>query len=184
VSEEVCGKTFRFHAGDFFQNNPFILPHLVEYVLGKAKGSRFLVDAYCGVGVFGICGAKQFEKMLGVEVNAKAVDWAKTNAKANDVDNAEFYLGKAEAIFSELNVRGDESSMIIDPPRSGCDDVFLQQLLSFAPKRVVYISCGPDTQARDLKMLLAGGYAIEEVQPFDLFPQTRHIENVVTLVKA
>ena len=97
--------------------------------------------------------------------------------------NIDFILGEAEAIFSHLDFPGAEATVLLDPPRRGCDEAFLRQLLAFAPARIVYVSCGPDTQARDLKSLLAAGYDLESVQPFDLFPQTRHIENVVTLVR-
>jgi len=186
ASETVCGKRFHFHAGDFFQNNPFILPLLVDFVLSEAAGAgdcRFLVDAYCGVGVFALCGADRFERVAGVEVNAQAVEWAKANAQANGVTNASFHLGKAEAIFAQLDFPGKESVVIIDPPRAGCDEAFLEQLIAFDPQRLVYVSCAPDTQARDLKLLTAGGYQVLKAQPFDLFPQTRHIENVLVLEK-
>ncbi|MEO0794118.1 MAG: 23S rRNA (uracil(1939)-C(5))-methyltransferase RlmD [Verrucomicrobiota bacterium] len=183
VSEKVKDIVFQFKAGDFFQNNPFILPELIDYVLEQAKqdGLKYLVDAYCGVGVFALCAARQFEQVTGVEINAQAVEQARVNAAANGIENAEFTIGKSEEIFQSLSFPGDQSAMIIDPPRAGCDELFLQQLLNFGPARLVYVSCDPSTQARDLKFLRAGGYIIERVQPFDLFPQTRHIENVVTL---
>ncbi len=183
VSEKIGSTVFQFLAGNFFQNNPFILPELVEYVLERAQvpGVRYLIDAYCGVGVFALCGARHFERVAGVEVNASAVRWANTNATVNAIKNAEFLIGEAESIFASINFPGDETAMIIDPPRAGCDEAFIKQLLALGPARVVYVSCDPATQARDLKMLLAGGYTLEEVQPFDLFPQTRHIENVAVL---
>jgi 23S rRNA (uracil1939-C5)-methyltransferase/tRNA (uracil-5-)-methyltransferase len=183
VTEKIGPVVFQFLAGDFFQNNPFILPELVDYVMEHAcvDGVRYLVDAYCGVGVFALCGARRFERVAGVEVNASAVKWANANAAINGITNAEFLIGEAQSIFSEINFPGDETAMVIDPPRAGCDEVFIRQLLALGPRRVVYVSCDPATQARDLKMLLAGGYTLEEVQPFDLFPQTRHIENVAVL---
>lgn len=183
VSEKVCGVVFQFKAGEFFQNNPFILPELIEYVLEQAcrEDLRFLVDAYCGVGVFSLCAARRFEQVAGVEISPQAVELARINAAANGIDNAKFTIGKSEAIFESMKFPGDESAMIIDPPRAGCDAVFLQQLLDFGPRRLVYVSCDPATQARDLKILRAGGYKIERIQPFDLFPQTRHIECVATL---
>ncbi|MBC2596093.1 class I SAM-dependent RNA methyltransferase [Ruficoccus amylovorans] len=183
VTEKIGPVVFQFLAGDFFQNNPFILPELVDFVMERAciDGVRYLVDAYCGVGVFALCGARRFERVAGVEVNASAVKWANANAAINGIKNAEFYIGEAESIFSAINFPGDETAMIIDPPRAGCDEAFIRQLLALGPRRVVYVSCDPSTQARDLKMLLTGGYTLEEVQPFDLFPQTRHIENVAVL---
>ncbi|MDP0496938.1 MAG: class I SAM-dependent RNA methyltransferase [Verrucomicrobiota bacterium JB024] len=183
VTEKIGPVVFQFLAGDFFQNNPFILPELVDYVMEHAcvDGVRYLVDAYCGVGVFALCGARRFERVAGVEVNASAVKWANANAAINGITNAEFLIGEAQSIFSEIDFPGDETAMVIDPPRAGCDEAFIRQLLALGPRRVVYVSCDPATQARDLKMLLAGGYTLEEVQPFDLFPQTRHIENVAVL---
>lgn len=186
VSERVGGIYYQFTAGEFFQNNPFILPELVAYVMAEVRAQggdqlRTFVDAYCGVGMFALHAAKHFEAVCGVEINEKAVRFARSNAAANQIDNVRFTLGKAEAIFADLQFKGEESAMVIDPPRAGCDEVFLRQLLDFAPARVVYVSCDPSTQARDLKTLLAGGYLLERVRPFDLFPQTRHIENVCTL---
>lgn len=186
VSERVGGLTYQFCAGEFFQNNPHILPGLVEFALENARGSRFLVDAYCGVGVFALAGAKFFERAAGVEISAKAIECANANARINNIENCDFLIGKAEDIFADVSARfaGGETSMIIDPPRAGCDAAFLEQLLRFAPRRLVYVSCGPDTQARDLAFLTARGYKILRLQPFDLFPQTRHIENVAVLEKA
>ncbi len=183
VSERVGGITYQFCAGEFFQNNPFILPELVEFAIDHASGCKNLVDAYCGVGVFALAGAKKFENVAGVEISAKAIECANINARINNISNCEFLIGKAETIFEDVAKRfnGSETSMIIDPPRAGCDTKFLEQLIAFAPKKLVYVSCGPDTQARDLAYLTQHGYEIELLQPFDLFPQTRHIENVAVL---
>lgn len=186
ISERIGKVVYQFHAGDFFQNNPFILPEFVDYIIGQAKqggGARYLVDAYCGVGVFALAASPDFERVAGVEVNASAVKWANGNAAINHIKNCEFLLGQAEAIFAQIPFPGEETAMIIDPPRAGCDEAFIAQLLVYLPQRLVYVSCDPATQARDLKSILAGGYRIERIQPFDLFPQTRHIENVVTLVR-
>ena len=187
VSERVGGLIFQFLAGDFFQNNPFILPAFLEYGVKQAAGAGVpnLVDAYCGSGAFALTGAKHFERVLGVEINASAVRWANTNAKVNRIENAQFRVGEAEAIFAHIDFPGDSAAVIIDPPRAGCDEKFLQQLLELAPRRIVYVSCEPSTQARDLQFLLGRDtYRVSRIQPFDLFPQTRHIENVVTLDKA
>lgn len=185
LSERVGGRVFQFIAGEFFQNNPFILPIMVDYALGQAKaaGIQHFVDAYCGVGVFGICGASRFESVTGIEVNAPAIALAQANAKINGIRNTEFLIGAAESIFEGLSLPPESTAILMDPPRKGADEVFLRQLVEFGPARVVYVSCGPDTQARDLKYLCAHGYEVTRIQPFDLFPQTRHIENVVTLVR-
>lgn len=184
ASESVGGRVFKFAAGEFFQNNPYMLPQMVDYALKQAArpGIRFLVDAYCGVGVFGICGHERFEQVAGIEVNDRAIALARENASANHIPNISFQLGSAEAIFSDLSFDPAETAMLLDPPRKGCDPGFLDQLLGYGPARIVYVSCGPDTQARDLKLLTqSGAYKVEDVQPVDLFPQTRHIENIVTL---
>lgn len=184
-TERVGDIAYQFCAGEFFQNNPFILPELIDYAISEAQGTKYLVDAYCGVGVFALASAKKFEKVAGVEISSKAIVCANANAKINNIDNCEFLIGKAETIFADVSKKfeGENTSMIIDPPRAGCDTKFLEQLIEFSPKKLVYVSCGPDTQARDLAFLTTHGYKLLKLQPFDLFPQTRHIENVATLEK-
>jgi len=176
---------FLFQAGEFFQNNPHILPGLLDYVMEQAAapGLDCLVDAYCGAGSFALWGASRFGHVAGIEINDRAIDLAKENAKLNRIRNCAFIPGSAESIFLHVDFEPAKSALIIDPPRRGCDDVFLEQLIKFGPARIVYVSCAPDTQARDLKFLAANGYRVERVQPFDLFPQTRHIESVATLVR-
>jgi 23S rRNA (uracil1939-C5)-methyltransferase/tRNA (uracil-5-)-methyltransferase len=185
ATAEIAGTVFQFAAGDFFQNNPYILPELVDYVLDEAAiGAKFLLDVYCGVGVFALCGRKRFERALGVEINADAVRRARANAELNKAVNCEFRVGVAETIFAQVEFPPGETAAVLDPPRAGCDPAFLQQLLAYGPARVVYVSCDPATQARDIKILAAGGYQLLRAQPFDLFPQTRHIECVTTLERA
>ena len=183
VSEKVRDLIFQFKAGEFFQNNPFILPQLVEHVIAEANPNlcRVLVDAYCGGGLFGLSAASQFERVIGIEISRDGFEGARTNALLNKIVNAEFFLGDAGSIFSELDREMEPYALVIDPPRKGCDANFIDQTLSFRPRRIVYVSCDPATQARDAKLLLQGGYRILQMQPFDLFPQTRHIENVLTL---
>ncbi|NBD37727.1 MAG: TRAM domain-containing protein [Verrucomicrobia bacterium] len=183
--ETVLGKTFHFIAGEFFQNNPHMLPALVEHALAEAAapGMRFLVDAYCGVGVFGICGSGRFERTTGIEVSERAIELARGNADSNSIPDITFQKGSAEAVFEGLCHPPAETCVIVDPPRRGCGQDFLVQLTAFAPARIVYVSCGPDTQARDANLLLEAGYTVDCIQPFDLFPHTRHIENVMTFVR-
>ena len=183
VSERVGDLNFQFKAGEFFQNNPYVLPKLVDYVAQEASllGARYLVDAYCGVGLFALSTAKLFEAVVGVEISQQSVLWAQANAKISGIKNTRFLIGKAEAIFKDLEFPESETAMVIDPPRKGCDEGFRQQLLQYRPQRLVYVSCDPATQARDLKDFVVGGYAITRIQPFDLFPHTRHIENIVSL---
>jgi 23S rRNA (uracil1939-C5)-methyltransferase/tRNA (uracil-5-)-methyltransferase len=186
VTETVGALKLQFLARDFFQNNPFILPAFTGYVRGKAAatGARRLVDAYCGSGLFALSCASAFERVAGVEISESSVAFARQNAKANGVDNAIFQAGDAAAIFAGLDFVPDETVVIIDPPRKGCDEAFLKQLFACGPRAVVYVSCDPATQMRDLRLFVAAGYALEDVQPFDLFPQTRHLECVMTLRRA
>jgi tRNA/tmRNA/rRNA uracil-C5-methylase (TrmA/RlmC/RlmD family) len=175
-----------FLARDFFQNNPFILPAFTRYVREQAAGSgaKFLVDAYCGSGLFALSCAPAFEKVAGVELSATSVKFATENAAENGITNATFLSGDASQIFSGLTFPAIDTAVVIDPPRKGCDELFLNQLFAFGPRAVIYVSCDPATQMRDLKGFLAAGYRLNAVQPFDLFPQTRHLECVITLVKS
>ncbi|MEZ0388216.1 MAG: class I SAM-dependent RNA methyltransferase [Verrucomicrobium sp.] len=183
--EIVEGVRFEFQAGDFFQNNPFILPAFVQHVAREARtdGARFLIDAYCGSGLFALACAKYFEEVTGVEISESAVVKATHNARINGIMNAKFIAGSAERIFEGVLHPAHESSIIIDPPRAGCGDDFLRQLFLHAPHNVVYVSCNPATQMRDLVKFVEAGYKLEKVQPFDLFPQTRHLECVMTLTR-
>jgi tRNA/tmRNA/rRNA uracil-C5-methylase (TrmA/RlmC/RlmD family) len=190
ITEEIPlgpGETLRlgFLARDFFQNNPFILPAFAAYVRDQARssGARFLVDAYCGSGLFALACARAFERVAGVEVSESSVAFARENAAANGIGNASFTAGDASSIFSGLEFPPGDTVVVIDPPRKGCDPEFLQQLFAFGPRAVVYVSCDPATQMRDLRDFLAQGYGARAVQPFDLFPQTRHLECVITLAR-
>ena len=175
----------KFLARDFFQNNPFILPAFAAYVRDQASASnaRCLIDAYCGSGLFALASASCFERVAGIEVSETSVAFARENASANNITNASFLAGDAAAIFAGVDFPADDTVVVIDPPRKGCDQQFLQQLFSFGPRAVVYVSCDPATQMRDLGHFLTAGYVLAAVQPFDLFPQTRHLECVITLRK-
>jgi tRNA/tmRNA/rRNA uracil-C5-methylase (TrmA/RlmC/RlmD family) len=185
IHEKVGDLRLHFLARDFFQNNPFILPAFTGYVRAQAaaSGARFLVDAYCGSGLFALSCAPAFEKVAGVEISETSVKFATENAAANGIGNATFRAGDAAQIFAGLEFPPANTAVVIDPPRKGCDESFLQQLFTFGPRAVVYVSCDPATQMRDLKGFLAAGYRLTAVQPFDLFPQTRHLECVITLVR-
>jgi len=183
VPDAAAPLRLRFLARDFFQNNPFLLPRFAAYVAEQAAaaGARFLVDAYCGSGLFALAAARRFERVAGVEVSETSVAFAQENAAANGVANTRFVSGDAAAIFAGLDFVAADTAVVIDPPRKGCDEPFLRQLLDFGPRTVVYVSCDPATQMRDLRHFAAAGYALTAVQPFDLFPQTRHLECVITL---
>ncbi len=183
VTEEVGDLSLQFSASDFFQNNPFLLPRLATYVATSARsdGARFLVDAYCGSGLLGLCAAPSFEGVIGVELSPSSVRWAKANAARNGRDNCQFMAAQASAVFATVPFPGTDTAVIVDPPRKGCGDDFLRQLIAFAPRTIVYVSCNPATQARDVATLREAGYHCRHVQPFDMFPQTRHVEAVATL---
>jgi len=185
-TQKVGDLTFNFLAGDFFQNNPYILPAFTGYVAKQAcaGGAKYLVDAYCGSGLFALTLAPHFQKVLGVEVSETSADWARANARSNGIAHAQFLAASAESIFAQVDFPATESAVVIDPPRKGCDMAFLSQLFAFGPARVVYVSCNPATQIRDLAEFDKAGYRVTEVQPFDLFPQTKHLECVATLEKA
>jgi len=186
VSERVGELIFHFKAGEFFQNNPYILPQLVDHVVAQAKAAEnhLLVDAYCGGGLFGLSAASQFEKVIGIEISREGFEGARTNARINRIENAEFFLGDAGSIFGEIRDFSGSAALVIDPPRRGCDPDFLRQAIEFSPQRIVYVSCEPVTQARDARFLVEAGYQAVLAQPFDLFPQTRHVENVLTLIRS
>ncbi len=183
--ESVGGVDFDFVAGEFFQNNPFILEKFTGYVGEKALagGAKYLVDAYCGAGLFGITLAKRFQKVMGVEVNEAGAQWAKDNVVLNGLDNVSILQADAEGIFAVIDTPPEETAVVIDPPRKGSTPEFLAQLIEYGPQRIIYGSCDPATQVRDYKILREAGYKLEEVQPFDLFPHTRHVESVMVLVK-
>ncbi len=183
--EDVDGLRFEFQAGDFFQNNPFILPAFVRHVAteAKASGARFLLDAYCGSGLFALSCAKHFERVTGVEISESSVAKAKHNAEINRITNAQFIAGSAERILANVTSPSSGTAVIVDPPRAGCGESFLTQLIAFAPRSVIYVSCNPATQMRDLAKFTEAGYQLCKVQPFDLFPQTRHLECVISLIK-
>lgn len=186
MCEQLVGDLkFSFHAGEFFQNNPHILPDFANHVKMEALGVggvTHLVDAYCGSGLFCLTAAKAFEAAVGIEISESSIDWARRNASQNGITNCRFIHGDATNIFAEVSFPPTKTAVVIDPPRKGSSPEFLDQLMAFGPQRVVYVSCNPATQIRDLE-ILKDRYHITNIQPFDLFPQTRHLECVVTLEK-
>lgn len=192
VTEYVNGYTFEFSAGEFFQNNNLILPIVTSYVKDnlKLEGSEsepnYLVDAYCGSGLFSITCLSGVSSVIGVEVSADSVKFAERNAKTNKIENARFIVGKAEEIFKNIDSPAKRTSVILDPPRKGCDEVFLNQLSAYHPAKIVYISCNVHSQARDVEWFINntdGGkdYKVESIRGFDFFPQTHHVESVAVL---
>ena len=141
-----------------------------------------MIDAYCGTGTIGLCAASEAREVIGVEVNPEAVRDAEDNARRNNIDNAHFICGDAgEFMLQMANAGGHADVVITDPPRAGCSKEFLESLLKLSPKRIVYVSCNPETLARDLSMLTKNGYEAEHIQGVDMFPFTEHVESVVLM---
>jgi 23S rRNA (uracil1939-C5)-methyltransferase/tRNA (uracil-5-)-methyltransferase len=183
IVTETCGDLrFHFPAGEFFQNNPFILPAFVAHVrrMALVPDVEYLIDAYCGSGLFALSLADAFREVAAVEVSEASVQYARQNATTNHITNTRFLAADAEAIFADITFPAEKTSIVIDPPRKGCTPEFLAQLAAFRPRRVVYVSCDPATQARDLTIMQSAGFRLIDCQPFDLFPHTRHIENIMT----
>jgi tRNA/tmRNA/rRNA uracil-C5-methylase (TrmA/RlmC/RlmD family) len=170
----------------FFQNNFFLLPKLVETLRERVRdaGSRFLIDAYCGVGFFSIELADLVESFVGVEIDQQAIKAARRNATMHGRTNGEFIEGRAEELLAGLMSRFDAATttVVVDPPRTGCPPVGLQSLRQSRPGQVLYVSCHPATLARDLNVLCADGvFELRNVTPLDMFPQTQHVECVAEL---
>jgi 23S rRNA (uracil1939-C5)-methyltransferase len=184
IEDTLCGKTFRLSPKSFFQVNSIQTEKLYKKALLMANltGKENVLDAYCGIGTIGIIASDKAGEVIGVELNKDAVSDAITNAKSNKVENARFYQGDAGDFMFEMAEEGEALDVVImDPPRSGSDERFLNALITLAPPTVVYISCGPDSLARDLKVLVNGGYKVKEMVPVDMFPWTEHVETVVLM---
>ena len=193
-TEYVDDYVFSNTAGAFFQNNNSILPkftaYIREHILPPAPGTdekpiKYLIDAYSGSGLFTVTLSSVFSSSTGIDISSPSIASANQNAKANKISNAKFMAADATALFKKVTYPPDETVVVIDPPRKGCDDPFLRQLLNYGPRRVVYVSCNVHTQARDIGVLVEGKggcrYEMESVRGFDFFPQTGHVEGVAIL---
>ena len=184
IEDELCGKRFRISPRSFYQINPIQTEKLYRCAVDFAAltGKETVLDAYCGIGTIGITASDKARQVIGVELNRDAVHDAIANARLNGLKNCWFTAGDAGE-YMEQTARGGlrPEVVFLDPPRAGCDERFLRSLLKCAPERVVYVSCDPRTLARDLKLLTAGGYRAEKIQPVDMFPWTEHVETVCCL---
>ena len=176
----VRGEVYRYNAEAFFQINPSLLGSLVEYAIGGATGESVL-DLYCGVGLFTLPLARQFQKAVGVEANATATRFARRNLQLAGLTNAQVITATVTDWFRSGSF-DPVDFILLDPPRAGAESVVIKGMLDLHPAQISYVSCDPATLARDLKKLIAGGYVIESIAGFDLFPQTHHVETVVRLV--
>ena len=186
IEDILCGCTFRISPQSFYQVNPVQTERLYQTAMDYAEltGKERVIDAYCGIGTIGMVAAKKAREVIGVELNRNAVKDARTNAKLNQIKNITFYEGDAGRFMVSMAEEGEKADVVfMDPPRSGSDEAFLSSVIRLAPKRIVYVSCGPDTLARDLKYLTRNGYQVRKMQPVDMFGFTEHCEMVVQLVK-
>ena len=183
IEDVLCGCRFRISPTSFYQINHQQTEKLYKKAIQLADISKndTVIDAYCGIGTIGIVASKKAGKVIGVELNSEAVSDAKINASINNIKNVTFVNADAGDFLVEYAKNAKADVVIMDPPRSGSTPEFLNSLLKIKPDRIVYISCGPDTQARDIKVLIKGGYKVTACQPFDLFPHTEHVETVVLL---
>ncbi len=181
ILDRIGGLTFEISPLSFYQVNPAQTVRLYDTVREYAAltGRETVLDLYCGVGTIGLHCASQAARVIGVEAVKQAVLDANRNAVLNGIVNAEYICGKAEDILPKRLSGIKADVVILDPPRSGCQESLLQAVLQVAPARIVYVSCDPATMARDIKLLTAGGYALQRVQPVDMFPHTIHAECVV-----
>ena len=179
LSLTVRGEVYQFNAETFFQINPSLLGPLIDFALGDASGESVL-DLYCGVGLFTLPLARRFKKVVGIEANSAAVRFARRNLQRAGLVNARVITATVTDWFRNDPV-GPVDFVLLDPPRAGAESAVVKGIINLRPATISYVSCDPATLARDLKKLIAGGYAIDSIAAFDLFPQTHHVETVVRL---
>lgn len=183
IHDILMGMKFKISSKSFYQINPIQTKKLYEAAISSAKLSKqdIILDAYSGVGTIGICASPNVQKVISVELEKSAHMDAIINAKLNNIKNVHFYCDDATRFINNLAIKKERIDVVImDPPRKGSDSNFLKAVLKLKPRKVIYISCDPHTQINDLKYLI-NDYKIIYIQPVDMFPQTEHIENIVTL---
>lgn len=186
IEDVLCGLTFRISPSSFYQINPAQTEKLYETAIHFAHltGKERVFDAYCGIGTIGMAAAKNAKEVIGVELNKNAVRDAIANAKRNGMKNIRFYNDDAGKFMVEMAAKREKVDVLfMDPPRAGSDEKFLSSAVKLAPARIVYVSCNPETLARDVKYLVKHGYAAEKCRPVDMFPWTNHVETCVLLSK-
>ncbi|MEF2919505.1 MAG: 23S rRNA (uracil(1939)-C(5))-methyltransferase RlmD [Acutalibacteraceae bacterium] len=185
IEDVLCGCKFTISPRSFYQVNPQQTEILYKKAMDMAQltGTETVIDAYCGTGTIGLIASKYAKNVVGVELNPQAIKDAKENAQLNKRTNIKFFNKDAGAFLEELTQDYIDSPdvLFVDPPRAGCSRVFLNSVVSIKPNKIVYISCDPTTQQRDLMFLTERGYTVKEIQPVDMFPHTNHVETVVLL---
>lgn len=187
IYDEMNGIRFAISPRSFYQVNPIQTETLYSKAVEFAQltGEEVVFDAYCGIGTITLFLAQHAKKVYGVEIIPEAIEDAKMNAKLNGFENTEFAVGKSEDVIPAWIKDGIKPDVIVvDPPRKGCDKTLLDTMIEAAPNRIVYVSCDSATLARDVKILIEGGYKLEVAQPVDMFPQTSHVECVAKLTKS
>ena len=186
IEDVLCGLKFRISSKSFYQINPVQTEKLYKIAVEKAEltGNENVIDVYCGIGTIGLVAAKRAKNVIGVELNPDAVRDARINAKENKITNARFYQGDAGEFMENMAENGEHADVVfMDPPRTGSDKKFMSSVIKLNPSRIVYISCGPETLARDLEYLTKHGYDVRKIQPVDMFSFTDHCENICLLTK-
>lgn len=192
ITDYIGNVKYQISPLSFYQVNPVQTEKLYGLALEYAdlKGDETVWDLYCGIGTISLFLAQKAKQVYGVEIVPQAIDDAKENAKINAIDNAEFFVGKAEEVLPEYYAEYEREHngetahadvIVVDPPRKGCDETLLETIVKMQPEKVVYVSCDSATLARDLKYLCANGYEIKMCRGVDQFPQTVHVETVVLL---
>ena len=182
--DKIGDVEFRISPKSFFQINSLQTPRLYDLAIKKAdlKANDVVIDAYSGIGTIGLSVAKHVKAVRGMETIREAVEDANANAKLNGIENAQYVTGKAEDVMPRWASEGLKTDVIfVDPPRKGLTPEFINAAAATKPKRIVYISCNPATQIRDLQLLQEKGYHFDEISPVDMFPQTPHVESVTVL---
>lgn len=186
IEDTLCGLTFRISPKSFYQINTQQTELLYQKAISLAQltGKERVLDAYCGIGTIGMAAAKHAKNVIGVELNPDAVRDARANAKINGIRNIQFYqndAGKFMVQMAEQEGKGAVDVVLMDPPRAGSDEAFMSSVVKLAPKKVVYVSCNPETLARDLSYFTKHGYRAAEAWVVDMFPWTSSIETVCLL---
>ena len=184
---EGDGIAYRISPQSFYQVNPIQTEKLYSTALDYAglTGEESVWDLYCGIGTIGLVAAQKAGEVIGVELNPDAVRDANRNAKMNQTENITFYQNDAGVFMTEMAEAGEHADVVfMDPPRAGSDEAFLTSVVRLAPDRIVYISCNPETQVRDVRVLQKGGYKVEACEGYDMFPHTFHVESCVLLCRA
>lgn len=186
ISDYIGEFKFNISPLSFFQVNPVQTEVLYNKALEYAglTGDETVFDAYCGTGTITLFLSQKAKKVYGVEIIPQAIENANINAKENNVNNVEFFVGESEVVIPDLINKGIKADVVVvDPPRKGCDVKLLNAITNIDAKKIVYVSCDPSTLARDLAILEENGYKTMEIQPVDMFPHTVHVETVVLMSK-